>query len=885
MPALWPIVERVLARYLPARQRTSTLGDLKEDYDKQRALDGRWLAELWLLREALSLVVAYRGVRHRALVVRPPRADLHAVARDLRHAFRSLRRAPWYVATVSSVLALAMAMTVSIFAMVDGVLFAPVPYAGTDRVFAVNAGWSKLSYQRLPMESVSPDQLDVWRAALPEAKFTTFFSGDAAIGPSESAPNLYVDAEFFEVVGVRPWTGGFTPEHFATPTVPLPAIAPAILAHRFWVSRFGADPATVGRTFVDERGRGIRVVGILPANFVVPDVQASAREADWAIQVISPFVLPKPLDKSIATSRMLKTLVRLPPGMTVQEATTRLTDASSRLAAATPASPTTLAETDELRILRGVPDMVRLTSVRDALTFTVRQMSQVVFWATIALALLACLNVTSLAVARVHDRWRDLAVHRALGADRRHLVRLLVSENLVIVAIGTGAGLALAPPLVTAIVQWLPASMSLIKPPAVDLRVILFAMLTATFSVAAITVGAAHAASRANLRNVLAAGGRATSHQRRLIVGAQIALALVLTVGGALVTGSLLRISNVDVGLREEGTAVVRLVMPGATSSAIEQLLSDVRIQPGVLEAGGIDGSLLQRARSGSVFDRPPGVVQGAESIAVTTGFFAAAGLRAARGRLPTDEEVARGEPVLVVSERVAAEYWPDGTALGQSLSTAGRTFTVVGIVRDVRYMMLDSAPTGAIYWPLAANSKAVLDNIVISLDPVTGSLGPVAEWMRGRCPTCRISRIESLTDAMNWSIRHRLVPAWLFSSFGIGALVIVGVGLLGLVAMTTARRTREMGVRIALGATPIRIARQVAGEQTAAVAAGLIAGGLIAAWAARFVKAYLYEISVYDLWAWCAAIGVLLAVALIAAVIPAVRAGWLDPVKALRTE
>jgi predicted permease len=512
-------------------------------------------------------------------------------------------------------------------------------------------------------------------------------------------------------------------------------------------------------------------------------------------------------------------------------------------------------------------------------------MSRVVFWATIALMLLACLNVTSLAVARVQVRWRDLAIHRSLGANRRHLARLLAIENFVVVAIGTGIGLAIARPSVAAIAHWLPASMSLIKTPAIDFRVIIFAIITAICAVAMITLGSVHAASRANVREVLAAGGRTTPRQRLWIVGAQVAVALVLTVGGALVAGSLVKISNVDVGLRKEGTALIRILMPGATASAIEELLSDVRKQPGVLQAGGIDYGLLQRTFNSSVFDRPPGAVEGAESIAVTTGYFAAVGLRATRGRLPSDAEIASGAPVLAVSERVAAEYWSEGTALGQSLTTGGRAFTVVGIVPDVRYVMLDEAPSGAIYWPMAANSKASLRNVVVSLDPAAGSLARLADWMRGRCPTCRISRVESLSDAMNWSIRRRLVPTWLLSSFGVAALVIVGVGLLGLVAMTTARRTREMGVRIALGATPLRIVRQVAGEQTAAVVIGLVAGSLIAAWAVRFVKAYLYEISTYDVWAWSAAIVVLLATAFIAALIPSIRAGRLDPVQALKTE
>ena len=887
MAPLWSLVERVLVRCLPPRQRSPVLGDLREDYDRQRALHSQWRAAFWLVRECVSLIVAYRTSRGRRVSPAPrARLTVRGITADLRYALRSLRHAPWYAATVSAVMALGMAMTIAIFAIVDGVLFAPVPYAGLDRLFAVDPGWSKLPRAEWGWgpQPVSPVQLDAWRAALPGAAFTTFLpDGDAVtVGPSEQAMALRVASNFFDVVGVRPASGGFSAEDFAT--FPPPPVMPAIIAHRLWISRFGADPNVVGKTYVDEQGRGIRVAGILPPDFLFPDIAAGVRDADGQVQALTPFVLPTAFSKS--TGRFLETLVRLPPSVTIQEAEARLTAASARLAAATPAAPETLAVTEDLRIRRGVPDVVRLSSVRDALMFNVRQMSQLVFWATLALTLLACLNVMSLAAARVQDRWRDLAIRRSLGAGSRDLARLLAIENAAIVAIGTATGLAVARPVVALIAEWLPGWMSLIKAPAIDARVIAFSTLVAACAATVITFGAVRAASSANVRDVLAAGGRTTRGRRRLIVGAQVAVALVLTVGGALLAGSTARVWSEDVGLREEDAAVIRLSTPPMTAVEIEQLMADLRSHPDVRLAGGIDRSLLERSTRGSVFDRPAGVVQGAESIAVTTGYFAAAGLRATAGRLLSDDEITGGAPLIVVSEHVASQYWRGDAALGQSLTAeGGRVFTVVGVVPDVRYVMLDEAPSGAIYWPMAANPKAQLDNVFVALAPGSGALRSVVEWTKAHCERCRITKAESVSDAMVWTIRRRLLPASILSSFGVAALVIVGVGLLGLVAMTTSRRTREIGVRMALGATPLRIVRQVVGEQALAVAMGLAGGGLIAAWAARFVQAYLYETSTYDLWAWSAAVVTLLVVAVVAALVPSLRAGRVDPVKALKAE
>ena len=279
--------------------------------------------------------------------------------------------------------------------------------------------------------------------------------------------------------------------------------------------------------------------------------------------------------------------------------------------------------------------------------------------------------------------------------------------------------------------------------------------------------------------------------------------------------------------------------------------------------------------------------------MAVTTGYFEAAGLRPVAGRLPTWAELRTGAPLIVVSERVARQYWPNAAAIGQSLTVKGRAFTVVGVVGDARYLALDQEePWGVIYWPIVAKRQSSLSNVLVTFQPGRRfSLDDIINYVSQQCPACRWTRddvwgqSEMMSSALGWTIRKRRLNAWLFSAFGLAALVIVGTGILGVVAMSASRRTREIGVRMALGATPACIVRQVLREQIATVLAGILCGGLVTTWAVRFLRSYLYKLDVYDLPTWMVAVGLLLLVALIGSLVPSLRASRVDPVRALRAD
>jgi predicted permease len=792
---------------------------------------------------------------------------------DVARALRALRRAPWYATTLAGVIALSIALSATVFAIVDGALFKPLPYREPDRLFAISLGHSALSEPLQSSRSISAAQLHAWKAELPGMLLTGWSSGrPQVVGVRDSVRNAEVDSAFFDVMGMRPLAGGFAASDFdvATP------VRPALITQEFWQARFGRDADVIGRTLLDDTGRGIRIAGILPADFVFP------RVADRRFQ-------PELLLPRVDTTASLRVLVRL-DSATREEAVGRLTAVAAQWAKDHPAPPAAPNVPARTRILRGPFDQVGLRAIGDELTDGIDDKAWLVFAVASALMLLASLNFTSLAIARIRDRWRDLAVRRALGARYADLVRLLVVENAVIVGAGTLAGIAAAHVLLPITLHLIgDAYMVVIKPPAIDARVLAFVALVAMTCVVGVTMFSARSAMRTDWTGALARAERG----RLSIITFEVAVALVIAVGGSLLAGSLIRVWHEDPGFDVTNGAVITMVAPpGASAVDVEQLVANVSNLPGVLRAGGAANLILERTLYGSAFDDPPGFLEpppeslGVESVAITHGYLEAAGLALRDGRGPTVAEFESGAPVVVVSESVAKSYWPGRRAIGQSLVTKRRPFTVVGVVPDARYLSLDRDPAGQIYWATAAASPPFLSNLLIRFAPDHGApLAPTVAAITRLCPACRVVKGDMLADKLSESVRPRTFSAWLFSVFGGAALLIAGVGILGLVAMTTNRRTREIGIRMALGATASSMTRQIVREHVQSVVLGVIAGGIGAALVVRFVDSYLYKTPVYDPWSWAVATAALLLVSGLAAFIPSRRASRVDPIRALRVE
>jgi hypothetical protein len=448
----------------------------------------------------------------------------------------------------------------------------------------------------------------------------------------------------------------------------------------------------------------------------------------------------------------------------------------------------------------------------------------------------------------------------------------------------------------------MPRSLQFLKPPVVDTRVLVLSALAAAVSVLLITLLPARAVWRRGPQGALAGGPSVAPRLRRggSIISVQVALAAVMAVGGALVAGSLLRVWGENPGF--DFSRVADLIVSTATArpGASQDVVNAIRSMPGVRAAGGTNHPLAERSFNGNSFDRPAGALPvsgGAaraglrprdpsdvvEEIGVTSGYFDAVGLRPIDGRVFTETEWALGAPLVVVSDRVAREYWPGTRAVGQTLTKEkGGTVTVVGVVPDAKYLSLDMNPQPAIYRPEPRN----LYHLVAAFDRSgRATVGGVLATFKKQCPACPVYKAQMLSDTLGTSIKPRRFNAWLFSSFGIAALLIVGAGILGLVAMTTGRRTHEIGIRMALGSTRGRLVRQMVREQVPPVLVGLLAGGIAAAWLVKYVKSYLYKTPLYDGWSWGAAVALIVGIALVGALIPSLRATRIDPIRALRVE
>lgn len=855
-----------------------------------------WLAEIEGGREDRVTFARAAGAPWDALSARWTSRDptgrprLWRGSNEWLQVLRGLRRSPWYALTSVGVIALSMTLAATIFAVVDGVLFKALPYPQPDHLFVVMESATPLNGKPYPA-APSAVLISAWRDSMPSVQFAPyraihgfFFlrSGSYA----EELTEASVGRGFFETLGVAPIIGEFAPEDFFASS----RVQPAIASYEFWQRRFGGDPAAIGRSVVAPDGTGIRLVGVLPKGFITP----------WGFtaDVITPLVYDRLQNGYERTTGGV--LVRVPNNMAPAEVASRLSALDAALASTWPAPPSSMRQFAFLPI-----GAVSLTSLRSTLTSAPRTMSWLAFGAVLTLTMLGCLNVGGLAAARLQDRWRELVLRRALGAGAWDLVRLLVLENAIVVCAGTALGIASTAPLLRLTQHLTPDPVQLLKVPVVDVRVIAFSALTSIACVALIALAAARTVLQTRTAKPTLADGMTSSRRRRWsswsIVSAEVGLALVITVGGVMVVGSLFRVWGEDPGFDLSRT--VRTAInppPGATAADIEQLMADLRHQPGVLRAGGVAGSVLDGISFiGSAFDAPPPTVSAgtagvsAADMGITLGYLEAAGLRLLDGRLPTEAEFDSGARVLVVSETVARDYWPGQRAIGQTLvanrypMALRQPFTVIGVVSDARYAALDRDPNGTLYFPNAANPRPWLGNVLVRLaDQRPISAASVEAWLRQRCPDCTMyGRARTLGDLASVTVLPREFQAWLFGSFGIAALVIAGVGILGLVAMSTSRRTKEFGIRFALGATPQGVVAQVVREQVGAVLLGLAAGGMAAAWLARLLKSYLYKLPSYEPFAWVFAIAILLMVVVAGTLIPTLRVSRIDPAKVLRAE
>lgn len=803
----------------------SIAGDLEEQR-RRRAERSRVMATIWVWRRSLAIAIFLWGTLMKGLVVRVFQQKAMrsgGIGSDLNYSIRAMRRTPAYTATVVGVIALGMTLATTVFAVVDGVLFNPLTYPDADRLVAIETGFNSLPAATVapvswikpwPGNSASAQDIAGWQAAAPEASITGIRASRQSgmgEGVNETSYGIgLVQRNFFETLGVQPMVGGFETSDFDHEEV----LRPVVITYELWQGRFRGANDVIGQTYVNDptTGRGFRVAGVMPRGFVFPSSRAP-------VSFIAPYV-PSPSDLRDPTRRTFGEIVaRLPQGMSIDAFRARVEAGMAATAAMLPAKPRPAGYSDRGWRMQGPFDHADVVPLANELGSTQRPLFRAIFFAALVLVGLGGLNVSGLMAARGLDRARELGLRRALGATGFRLARLVSLEALVPIAVAAAIGLLLAVPLLRLGVRLLPEDLVLLKShaePVIDLRVVMFVVLSALALAMLTTIWPIRRALASGV-GAVGDGSRGSTRTRSIgrtvIIVSQVAAALVLTMGGALLVTSIMAVYANKPAIRTEGVVVLREWMQGDGGAMMftdraTRLLETLRRVPGVDGVALSDGQVLEGGGGVPWWRAPAGFKSRLEVVSqlVTPDFHRVLQPQLVTGRLPTDAELASDAHVMVVSESVARAYWPNTSPLGQSLTYQrgglSEPFDVVGVVKDVRWNYWD-AEVGAVYAPFGRLSRTSSPTVFIRTRKSAGQItAEVLQALAASDPLMRTTHAGTLDELFADTVRTRRFQAWLFGSFAVAALVIVGAGVLGLIAMSTARRTREMGIRLALGST-----------------------------------------------------------------------------------
>jgi predicted permease len=536
----------------------------------------------------------------------------------------------------------------------------------------------------------------------------------------------------------------------------------------------------------------------------------------------------------------------------------------------------------------------------DQMVGRVRATLWMLFGAVVLVLLMACANVGNLMLARGTARERELAVRAALGAGRARLVRQMLVESLCLALIGGALGAALAVWGVDLLLAAGPAKLPRVRQVRVDGAVLAFALGASLLSGVLFGLLPALTATQANLHEGLRGGSSSAAPRprrlRRVLVAADVALALVLVSGAALLLRSFGRLVQVDPGFEPRGASTLMVGVPGDDQHVrlvFATALQRLRELPGSSAVGGVDYQPLSGVANDSTFEvegRPvlPGAQPPDEEIRVVTpGWFEAMGIPLLQGRAPGQTDAAGKAPVAVINRSFARKYWPAGDPLGQRLRLTrdSRWWTVVGVVGDVREFGLDADLRPTMYVPFEQLPNGTLTLVVRSKAPAREVLRDAQRILASIDPLAAAYQAQPLSGMLSASLAQRSFALELLHGFAALALLLAGIGLYGVLAYTVAQRTREIGVRMALGARPVQALALVARESAAVVGTGLLlgtAGGLVTA---RFFAGLLFATGPADPLALISAFLVLGSVGLVATLVPARRAALVDPAVALREE
>jgi len=895
-----------LLRLYPRRFHDRYADDMKESFlarrDEARRSGGiPALARVWL-RTTLSLLATAAAERWRSSLDPPARRPparvfrpgglVNNVSEDARFALRLMRRQPGYALFVAATLAVGIATVTAVFSVVNGVLLRPLPYAQPDELVGVRTYFhpeSGFDFPDFPMSP--PEYLDYRNASKALAGIAAFTSGSVTLGGPEGEPERVsgaaVTANLFDVLRVSPIAGRtFKVEEdrpHASPVV--------ILSYGLWQSRFGGDPAVVGRAVL-VNGTSTTVVGVMPATFAYP----SRSTRIWR---------PLAIDETAPGSRgahFLNGIGRLSAGTTVETARAELNSLMATWRAA---------DADQY-----TGHGIQIQPLFEDTVGGVRRALLLLLGATTILLLIVCANVASVVLARGESRIRELAIRDALGAGRWRLVRLALVESAILAVVGGGTGLALAwfgmPLLLALNAGSLPRATEVV----IDGRVLVAAAVTSIVSAMGFGLMPALKGSAPDLRAALGAEGRTATvgagrlWARRGLVTAEVALAFVLVVGAGLMLRSLGRLLDVDPGFQPESVLLASISLPASAygdAAQVEQfyaeLASRIGAAPGVRTVSASTAVPIHSSSGVWDFDiegrsePPPGQPAWNAAIVVARpGFLETIGARLLRGRTIESRDEATAPPVVVINETLATKFFAGEDPIGRRLRVSSRRsplpwMTIVGVIADMHNLALDEAPQPMYIVPhaqapVSADWVARALTLAVRTDgPPDGVVAAIRAAVRELDPDLPVSGVRTYETVIADSLARPRFVTVLLESFAFIGLVLGASGIYGVLAYSVARRTHEIGIRRALGAQTRELMMQIVGQGMVPVGVGLAIGVVAALVATRLMRSLLFGVTPADLTTYATVVLGTLAVALAACLLPALRALRVSPLVALRRD
>ena len=805
--------------------------------------------------------------------------------KDIRYALHSLRANPGFALVSILTLALGIGATTAIFSVVNGVLLQPLPLKDPDRLVMV---WER--NPEMERNPASPANVSAWiDAEVPRTFSSLGTTADWEVSlTGQAEPELVLaglaSGRLFETLGAKPLIGRAIEPSDATSE----AEGRVVLSYAFWQRKFGGDPKVVGRR-VQVDGEAYTIIGVMPRDFLVPESRAEM----WL-----PFAL-----NPTGRGRFLRPIGRLAPGVTIEQARSRMEVVAKRLQLAHPAGS---------RFTESMARMgINIVPVHEQVVGSIRRSLLIVLAAVGLLLLIGCVNIANLLLSRATARAKEMAIRSALGASRAQLIRQLLTESVLLATIAGILGVVIAGWATMLLVRFTPESAMLPRRAEIVVDGGVLAVTALLTLATGIFFGLAPAleASRTDLNTGLKSGNRGSSQDRRgkmfrnTLVVAEVALATVLLIGAGLLIKSFSKLESVSPGVRPDRAVTARVVLTDAYVTGeprrqmVTRMIDTVRALPGVEHAGVIMSLNMpftnSLSRDSFLIEGQPtpkeGEEPGTDVRPVGGDYFRAMGMTMLAGR-PFDER--RIEPQsaeVVVNAALARQHFGSvQNALGKRILFEWYQplkFTIVGVVDNVRAAGLAEEPATAIYFSYALDPQRQFTVVASAATDPASLQVPLARALRGLDPLMPVKDVKTLEELISGTIARPRFNATMLTLFAALGLLLASIGIYGVLSYSVSQRTQEMGIRMALGADPRHVLRLVVGDGVKVAVIGVVVGILAAYPATRLMAALLYGVEASDPAVFLSVALALTLVALLASYMPARRATRVPPMIALRPE